>query len=71
MRIRLEGTEAEISAVIDRLTPVLTLQEVSRFYPNRGASVLGRVYLTVGSEPGPVNAASTRADRPRELEGRP
>jgi hypothetical protein len=43
MKIRLEGTEADIAVALERLVPVLEIQEVSRFYANRGASTLGRV----------------------------
>jgi hypothetical protein len=67
MKIRLEGTEPEIAAALQRLGPMLEIQDVRRFYANRSASTLGRVYLTVG-----VNAASPvlraeaeRADQPR------
>lgn len=38
----MEGTEDEIAAGV-----VLEVQEASRFYANRGASTLGRVYLTI------------------------
>ncbi|WP_200834728.1 hypothetical protein [Amycolatopsis alkalitolerans] len=47
MRIRVEGTETEVAAAVDRIGAVLDVQESSRFYPNRGASQLGRIYLTV------------------------
>lgn len=65
MQIRLMGARDEINAVLPVLTAVLTVQEVSDFYPNRGASQLGRVYLDVaGSQAGVVRADAVRADRP-------
>ncbi|WP_406640457.1 hypothetical protein [Amycolatopsis sp. WGS_07] len=69
MRIRLMGTEAEIAAVAERLASVLEVQEISEFYPNRGASVLGRVYLTVAvpTTPPVVHADAERAEQRREL----
>ncbi|SEB48603.1 hypothetical protein SAMN04489727_2156 [Amycolatopsis tolypomycina] len=68
MRIRVEGTEAEIAAAVAVITTVLDVQEASGFYRNRGASKLGRVYLTVvapASPAGPVQATAERADRPQ------
>lgn len=71
MKIRVEGTRAEVDAAVQQVRLVLNVQEVSHFYPNRGASTLGRVYLTIGpstSAP-PVRADAARADRPhRTLE---
>jgi len=49
MRIRVEGTRAEVDTATALIGQVLEVQEVSGFYPNRGASLLGRVYLTVAS----------------------
>lgn len=72
MKIRLEGTEAEIAAAAARIATVLDVQDASSFYPNRGASSLGRVYLTVASPAppaGPVRAKSERADRARRVPG--
>lgn len=61
MRIRVEGTRAEADAVIEVVRQVLDVQEVSGFYPNRGTSALGRVYLTVAAPTAPVVRA--RAER--------
>jgi len=47
MKIRIESTEAETAAAAAQLRKVFDVQEVSRFYANRGQSTLGRVYLTV------------------------
>ncbi|MFD9734302.1 hypothetical protein [Umezawaea sp. NPDC059074] len=50
MRIRVEGTRAEVDTATALIADVLEVQEVSSFYANtRTASVLGRVYLTVAS----------------------
>jgi hypothetical protein len=47
MRIRLEGTEREIDAVLFHLPSIVEMREVSRFYPNRGSATVGRRYVTV------------------------
>ncbi|MFE3179077.1 hypothetical protein ACFXPA_44365 [Amycolatopsis sp. NPDC059090] len=72
MRIRLMGTEAEIAAVAARIATVVEVQEVSDFYPNRGTSTLGRVYLTVAvpTDPGPLRATAERADDTPRLRNR-
>lgn len=72
MKIRLEGTQPEITAALDRLGVVLEVQEVSRFYPNRGASTLGRVYLTVAPPTGgpAVRAEAERTDQTPAAESR-
>jgi hypothetical protein len=63
MRLRLTGTSQEIAAVLPVLAAVLDVQETSEFYPHRGASVLGRVYLDVaGVRAGAVRATATRTD---------
>jgi hypothetical protein len=69
MKIRMEGTEADIAAAIERFGPVLEIQEVSRFYANRGASTLCRVYLTVAAPAAPpvLHSEAERADQPRRL----
>lgn len=70
MRIRVEGTETEIAAAVERIATVLEVQEASNFYPNRGSSVLGRVYLTIAAPPTtpPLRRAkSEREDQPRRL----
>lgn len=63
MRIRLEGTRAEVDAAVPALAHGFEVQEVSGFYPNRGASVLGRVYVTATVLPAHiVRARATRLD---------
>lgn len=64
MKMRLMGTRGEIDAVLPVLSAVLTLHEVSDFYPNRGASQLGRVYVEVaGPRTTTVRADAVRTDR--------
>jgi hypothetical protein len=46
VKIRLEGTPAETEQAVAALREVFEVQEVSDFCPNRGRSVLGRVYVT-------------------------
>jgi hypothetical protein len=66
VKIRLMGTREDINAVLPVLTAVLTVQEVSDFYPNRGKSQLGRVYLDItGPAPHVVRAEAVRADQPQ------
>lgn len=45
MRIRLMGTRDETDRTVTALQEVLQVREVSDWYPNRGASLLGRVYI--------------------------
>lgn len=47
MRIRLMGTRAEITAAVPALQAAFDVRDVSDFYPNRGATRLGRIYLDV------------------------
>lgn len=46
MRFRLEGTPEEVEQAVEAMREVFEVQEVSGFYPNRGQSVFGRVYVT-------------------------
>lgn len=45
MRLRVTGTETECTAAVEALAAGFVLREVSAFYPNRGTTVLGRVYV--------------------------
>lgn len=45
MRVRLHGTEDECTAAARLIAQVLPVVSVSDPYPDRGASVLCRVYL--------------------------
>jgi len=65
MKIRLSGTEEEIVEVIKPLATVLEIRETSTFYPNRGSSVIGRVYLDAVPRPTVVYAESERDDKPK------
>ena len=45
MKIRLHGTEDECREMVGLLESVMTVQAVSEPYPDRGRSVLVRVYV--------------------------
>lgn len=45
MKIRLHGTEEECREAVGLLESVLVIQSVSESYPDRGRSVLVRVYI--------------------------
>ncbi len=45
MKIRLHGTEDECAGAVELLGSVMLLQSVSEPYPDRGRSVLVRVYV--------------------------
>jgi hypothetical protein len=45
VKIRLSGTRGEIAEVMPALQAALDVREISDFYPNRGSSTLGRVYV--------------------------
>jgi hypothetical protein len=47
MKLRLHGTPEEVTEATRRLVEVLKVVSVSHPYPDRGASVLVRVYLEV------------------------
>jgi hypothetical protein len=65
VKVRLWGTPAEVDQATRRLVEVLDVVAVSGPYPDRGPSVLVRVYLEVRLDPPP----STPSGRPRA--GRP
>jgi hypothetical protein len=62
VKLRLHGTPAEVAEVADRLTTVFQVVSISEPYPDRGASVLVRVYVEIRLDP---PAASTA--RPGEV----
>ena len=71
MKLRLHGTPEEVAEATRRLLQVLDVVAVSDPYPDRGASLLVRVYLDVrldaaasGSLAGPT-PPRRRAGRPR------
>ena len=45
MKIRLHGTEDECREMAEQLRQIMTVQAVSEPYPDRGRSVLVRVYV--------------------------
>jgi hypothetical protein len=68
VKVRLHGTPAEVTEATRRLVEVLDVVAVSEPYPDRGASVLVRVYLEVRLDPpGSATAARQRwpTRRPR------
>ena len=63
MKIRLHGTEDECREVAERLAGVVEVLAVSAPYPDRGASVLVRVYVEARIA-APVHVTSTTGPRP-------
>lgn len=65
MKIRLEGTTDEVDAGVELVKQVFDVREVSRFYPNRGESKLGRRYVEAAAPTAsqPLQAHAVRADR--------
>jgi hypothetical protein len=51
VKVRLQGTREEVAEATRRLVEVLDVVAVSEPYPDRGASVLVRVYLEVRLDP--------------------
>jgi len=70
MRIRLVGTDEEVTAVAELLGEVLAVREVSRPYPNRPPSQLCRVYLDVDPPAGLVSPRRAGSGRLSELDTR-
>ena len=64
MKIRLHGTQDECREVAERLAGIVEVVAVSVPYPDRGASVLVRVYVEARIAP-PVHVTSTTGPRPR------
>lgn len=64
MKIRVEATASEAEAAVQALRQVFEVQEVSRFYPNRGSSTLGRVYVTAALPSPATSAQATRRSKP-------
>jgi hypothetical protein len=58
MRLRMHGTREEIAEATRRLVEVLEVVSVSQPYPDRGASVLVRVYLEVRLDPASLSRSS-------------
>jgi hypothetical protein len=51
VKVRLHGTPQEVSEATRRLVEVFDVVAVSQAYPDRGASVLVRVYLEIRLDP--------------------
>lgn len=64
MKIRLHGTADECREAAERMAGIVVIPAVSEPYPDRGASVLVRVYVEARIAP-PVHAASTAETRAR------
>lgn len=64
MKIRLHGTEDECREMAERLAVVVEVLAVSAPYPDRGASVLVRVYIEARVA-ALVHVTSTAEPRPR------
>jgi hypothetical protein len=65
VKVRLHGTRQEVAEATRRLVQVFDVVAVSEAYPDRGASVLVRVYLDVRVDPAsPTNPASAGSARP-------
>jgi len=47
IELRVTGEQSEITFTIDRLEQQFEIIEISKFYPNRGESKLGRVYVKI------------------------
>ncbi len=47
IKVRLSGTKIECSEMVKKIAQIGKIREESVFYPNRGDSLLGRVYLDV------------------------
>jgi hypothetical protein len=66
VKVRLWGTPAEVDQATRRLVEVLDVVAVSGPYPDRGQSVLVRVYLEVRPDPPPSDPPPDRpARRPK------
>jgi hypothetical protein len=66
VKVRLWGTPAEVDQATRQLVEVLDVVAVSGPYPDRGPSVLVRVYLEVRPDPPPSGPPPDRpARRPR------
>jgi hypothetical protein len=69
VKLRLHGTPAEAAAATRRLLEVLEVVSPSGPYPDRGASVRGRVDLEVRLDP-PPSAPPASPGRPARRQGR-
>jgi hypothetical protein len=70
MKLRLHGTRQEVAEATRRLLEVLDVVAISPPYPDRGASLLVRVYLEVRLHD-PGTGSPARPTPPRRRAGRP
>jgi hypothetical protein len=64
VKVRLWGTPAEVDQATRQLVEILDVLSVSGPYPDRGPSVLVRVYLEVRPAPTPPTPSDPPADPP-------
>jgi hypothetical protein len=64
VKVRLWGTPAEVDQATRRLVETLDVVAVSGPYPDRGPSVLVRVYLEVRPDPTTPTTSNPSPDRP-------
>jgi hypothetical protein len=64
VKVRLHGTREEVAEATRRLVEVLEVVAVSDPYPDRGASMLVRIYLEVRLDPAPPADPARPARRP-------
>jgi hypothetical protein len=69
VKVRLHGTRAEVTEATRRLVKVVDVVAISEPYPDRGASLLVRVYLEVRLDP-PGSTPSAGSGRPAPPAGR-
>ncbi len=59
MKLRIEGTEAEIRTFLSSLRDIVAIASVSKFYENRGDGIrIGRVYVNLMDSKGGANHAN-------------
>jgi hypothetical protein len=71
MKVRLHSTPAEVAAATRRLVEVLDVVAVSDPYPDRGPSVLVRVYLEVCLDPSSPSTSAGPGRPPRSKRALP
>jgi hypothetical protein len=65
VKVRLRGTREEVAEATRRLVEILEVVAVSDPYPDRGATVLVRVYLEVRLDQAAAADPARPARRPR------
>ena len=67
MNLRLQGTRGECDTAVKALRTTLILRNVSRWYPDRGSTVTGRVYIDADIPPAPASAPLRRRSNVLDL----